>query len=131
MKCRKCEGELTKDVKRGCLVCMRCNPPIKFVPQEKKETNYVDVPWTEEKIRELVRDEIENWHIPRLKDEAGGLMPTEIVVTPEPELTWRQKAKALGIRTSQRKKVDVLADIKEKESTVVEDSDLTPSEIGQ
>ena len=112
--CRYCREELTVIKKTGCRRCLNCHPinDVPVVPF-KKETKYVDITLTEGRVREIVRDELENWHLQKpsvTKDEI-----TSIVEEPE---SWRQTAKRLGISLSQatggvRKKVDVLADIKE------------------
>jgi len=82
----------------------------------------------DEKIREIVQDELADWHIrkpPITKDEiaeavgAGGENFHIKVQAPKPE-TYMQKAKRLGVATHKpeggiRKKVDVLADITAKE----------------
>jgi len=112
MKCRNCEMELTRDKKRNCWVCLECNPPTEVRPEEEKDrSTYIDVPLTpeqERRIRKIVRDELENWHIrkPVMKHEAIEItgMPPETSV---PDLTapenkdWRQRAKELGISLSQ------------------------------
>lgn len=170
-KCRRCDGELIHDEKRNCLRCPVCYPEnrVQTAPPEK-ETNYVDVALTEkrvkemlderiseyseageERIRQIVQDELMNWHIqkpPATLDEINNVLPvavetrsgTRALTASEVEemptearkqldqisgplkvdvpLTYRQKAKRLGIRTSQRKKVDVLAEIAEREKDV-------------
>jgi len=76
----------------------------------------------EERIREIVRDELENWHIrkpPITGDEIAEILPPSSVVPKEQ--TWRQKAKELNIPIQKetggmRKKVDVLADIEAKQN---------------
>lgn len=137
-ECKFCKTELFYDEKRGCSVCLKCNPlSTAPVVTEKPKSNYVDVTMTEKRIREIVRDELENWHIqkpPMTRDEiiderlnlSGSpvkksgvqeLTEDEIVVT---KVNWRARAKELGIpiydqeRKRPRKKVDVLADIAEK-----------------
>ena len=134
MKCKNCETELTfmKDAK--CLRCLKCNPvnenPVKT---EDKKTNYVDVPWTAERIWESVRPKIavlflemlEDWHSP--VDER--ILPRKPDNPPVPNnplspedvqgVDWRFQAKHFGIRLCKetggaRKKSDVLADIAEK-----------------
>ncbi len=171
MKCKRCGNELTEDKERGCMECLVCYPKNRVVPvQEKEKKTYLDVipnevrvaemlaeqvKVDEKRIREIVVDELENWHIqkppvtrddynalidPPLREEfnqSRNLTASEAVknanvqafkqlatitatsaTTPTPpDMTWRQEAKALGIRLSQptggaRKKVDVLADIK-------------------
>ncbi len=150
MKCKRCGNELTKDEERGCMECLACYPKNRVVPvQEKEKKTYLDVipnevrvaemiaeqvKIDEKRIREIVVDELENWHIqkppvtrddynalidPPLREEfnqSRNLTASESVVAVT-NMTWRQEAKALGIRLSQptggaRKKVDVLADIK-------------------
>ncbi len=183
-KCRRCNGDLVRDEQRNCLICPICYPPNRTSPViEKEESKYLDVQMTEarvrkilaeqvevgeERIREIVRDELENWHIhkpPVTKtdidemsdvDKAAMESATDhdealATLTPfaaarksnpdydplidappkamlqETKINWRVQAKALGIKTFQRKKVDVLAEIaektKNKEQSSVESSD--------
>ena len=113
-----CKKELTYLEDAKCWRCLVCNPLPKAKPAVESKTKYLDVKVTEERvreifteqeerIREIVRDELENWYIQR--------PPVTREEVPE---TWRQQAKRLGIPVSQqtggvRKKVDVLADIAE------------------
>ncbi len=127
MDCRSCKTELTHDKKRGCLVCLKCHPPEKgqpIPPQEKRK--YIDVTMTEERVRDIVRDELENWHIqkpPVTKKETESLTleklkkvrdslpsPPNVLEIPV-NSDWRAKAKELGIPLFQRTKADVLAEI--------------------
>lgn len=99
----------------------------------RPETMEVEI--GEGRIREIVQDELMNWHIQKspitkdLVEELTSTSPpeelktsTEVIMADS--LTWRQQAKALGISlmkepkgTGPRKKEDVLADIKVKMST--------------
>lgn len=129
-KCRRCNGELTRDEKRNCWECLACYPKNRVQPAPpKEERKYIDVAMTEGRVREIVRDELENWHIqkpsvtkieiseankeilsrPVFDETNSGIVITEIDGVP-----WRQKAKELGINTFQMKKVDVLEEIKIK-----------------
>ncbi len=133
--CNHCRSPLSYDEKRNCKVCLTCHPhPNEQKPVEEKERHYVDVPWTEERIIEVIDKVVpdmilgllRNWHIqkpPVLRDEipeaigvGSGVAVTELE---KPE-TWRQTAKRLGIslfdneKRCPRKKVDVLNDIEEK-----------------
>ncbi len=120
MKCKRCNGELAHDKKRDCLYCPVCHPLNKNVPSplaEKKQlldltTNEKRVAEmlveNESRIREIVRDELENWHI-----QKPPVTKDEIKIAVEEE-TWREQAKRLGIELYHRKKEDVLADIAEK-----------------
>lgn len=137
MECRNCKGELTK-VKGGCLRCLKCNPIIDVGAPQKRETKYVDVTITESRVREIVRDELENWHIqkpPVTKKEAETMadvavkevlgenpadtavkkmLGTSTINTDGPiisEPTWRDEAKELGIPLFHKKKADVLKEI--------------------
>ncbi len=126
MECKRCKKELVKDEERGCMYCPSCHPPQK--PQqleEEKERHYVDVRLTEARVRELVRDELENWHIPKPKVALpDDCMTTDAKTkeleaerdTQQEEADWRQQAKELGIPLFQRTKADVLADIKALEN---------------
>lgn len=116
MKCRLCKGELTRDEERGCFRCLLCNPiQAKPVEQPKDEGNYVDTgtKWTEEKIRALIRDELENWHI-----QKPPVTAKEIAADVVSDKTWRDKAKEMGVslydhdKKCPRKKTDVLEDMK-------------------
>lgn len=136
-----CKLPLTWMEKQRCWRCLKCNPLPKdvLVPQKKKK--FLDVKVTEEqvakmikeaipdylnedKIREIVRDELENWHIqrpPATRDEIAEALPPSSAA-PKPE-TWLQKAKRIGVQThypkgGMRKKVDVLADMEAKEKEV-------------
>ena len=124
MKCPNCKTELTLMKEAKCLRCLKCHPLTKTVPVEKKETNYVDVPWTAEriwdsvksKVEELIREELENWH--SNIQEIDELPPAR--VPPRQLDNWRAKAKELGVdvydkaRKRPRLKIDVLKDIEEK-----------------
>lgn len=135
MKCKYCNTELTRDEKRNCLVCLACNPPQKTKPDPpKEETKYLDVHVTEKRVaeivteqeewfRKIIRDELENWYIPKpstAKEDVES-QPAEdldsVVQTQSDAATdanWRAQAKALGIPLFQRKKEAVLADIAKK-----------------
>ena len=128
MKCPNCKTELTFMEKAKCLRCLECHPLTKTVPVEKKETNYVDVPWTAEriwdsvksKVEELIREELENWVAPSSDkpDLSTARIPPR--QPDNPPDNWRAKAKELGIdvydkaRKRPRLKIDVLAEIEEK-----------------
>ncbi len=124
MKCKNCETELTFMEKAKCLRCLSCHPITESVPVEEKETNYVDVPWTAEriwgsvksKVEELIREELENWVSPAV-DKTERVNPRQPDNPPD---NWRAQAKELGIevydkaRKRPRLKIEVLADIAEK-----------------
>ncbi len=147
-KTQICKRPLTYLEEQGCWRCLVCNPMPKAAPKPIKEKKFLDVKMTEkqvsimitkrlveqveigeEKIREIVRDELENWHIqkpPITKDEmtkleTAGTSQTinesrmEQAKEPEPP-DWRQQAKDLGIELFHRKKVDVMKDIEEAEN---------------
>lgn len=129
--CRYCGEELSYDEKRDCKVCLICHPgkpdaPAKPTPEKPK---FLDERMTEARVREIVRDEMENWHIPKpsvTKEEVENLTNNVVVEPKVKEKTWRDKAKEMGVPThykvdgkhagGMRKKVDVLADIKAKET---------------
>jgi len=123
-ECKSCKTELT-EMKDGegnvtCLRCLVCHPLTKYVAPEKKPDKYVDKPWTEERVTEIVervapgivRNILENFHIAKPENK---------------ETSWREQAKVLGIEVydkinkKPRLKVDILDDIKER--TTVESSD--------
>ena len=122
--CRYCRGELTYDEKRNYKICLSCHPPKKPKSTSPKATKYVDVKLTEERVREIVRDELENWHIqkpPVTKDDIVGMSSTYSTLggITEPTIQfkpvdYRQQAKELGIKTFGKKKVDVLKEIQDK-----------------
>ena len=145
MKCpnyEKCATELTENFKgTGCKRCLTCNPETAYVPPKDRESKYVDIKMTDEKVQELVeesidkivpdmiREVLENWHIQRppvtaeeIAEATGG---EEVVTKLQKPETWRQEAKRLGVsvydteRKCPRKKVDVLKDIKEKTCATV------------
>jgi hypothetical protein len=73
---------------------------------------------TEARVRNIVRDELENWHAPTMIDDV------------EPELpdvsNWRAQAKELGVDMYHKKKDDVLKEIEARLSgatNVPEDRD--------
>lgn len=144
-----CKRPLTYLEKQGCWRCLVCNPIPKDVPIPKQEKKFLDVAMTEKRvkeilaeqvvtsegrIREIVQDELMNWHIskpPTTRDEIDAL--TEHIVQHNEKgevsssivtatsLGWRQQAKELSIPlmkepkgTGARKKEDVLAEIAEK-----------------
>lgn len=140
-KTQICKRPLTYLEDSKCWRCLECNPIPKDTPIPKKEKKFLDVAMTEkrvkeiiaegtsmseEKIREIVQDELMNWHIqkpPITRDETKNLTATEIesermVQEVNEPPNWRQQAKELGIPlmkepkgTGARRKVDVLADI--------------------
>ena len=149
-KTQICKRPLTYLEDSKCWRCLICNPIPKDVPKLKEKKKFLDVAMTEdrvveiikeqigsakavilneERIREIVQDELMNWHIqkpPVTKSEVSTMtaaevadhqnlepIPTEMTVKPE---TWLQTAKRLGVTTHQasggmRKKVDIMADI--------------------
>ncbi len=134
-----CKKPLTYLEKQKCWRCLNCNPlpKVKEPEKEKDRSKYIDVPWTPEqegRIRAIVRDELENWHIPKpTEDETDDVLTTaeggfldqrekNRVAPREPDnpINWRAQAKELGVelydheRKCPRKKEDVLADIAKK-----------------
>ena len=113
MKCKNndCGEELTFMEESKCFRCLKCKPIVKKrqVPK-KSESKYIDVPWTEDRIRKIVREELEDWHIqkpPVTKKEID-------TITEQPVATWREQAKELGIPLYHKTKKQVLAEIVEK-----------------
>lgn len=160
-KTQICKRPLTYMEKQKCWRCLICNPIPKDAPKPKKEKKFLDVKVTEEqvekmieeavpaylnekKIREIVQEELRNWHIqksPATRDEiveAVGVGDSESNVhvdikIPKSE-TWLQKAKRLRIRThnegtgGMRKKVDIMTDMETKENELLEKVIGQPSE---
>lgn len=115
-KCRRCNGELAHDEKRNCMFCPICYPPNRTQPSPPKEKpKLVDVAMTEERVREIVRDELENWHIrkpPVTKTEVEELTISDTFNQKRLDtMSWRLQAKELGIELYHRTKADVLAEI--------------------
>ncbi|KKN08261.1 hypothetical protein LCGC14_1058470 [marine sediment metagenome] len=139
-KTQICKRPLTYLEDSKCWRCLICNPIPKTVPkvlpkkpalldnkvtEERVEQMIKEVSGiSEDKIREIVQDELMNWHVPKPSVTAG-----EVDTLTKPE-TYMQKAKRLGVAThykangtmagGMRKKADVLADI-EKEENVQEE----------
>jgi len=116
-----CKRPLTYLKESRCWRCLICNPlPKKVEAPPQSEHKYVDVKMTEDRVREIVRDELQNWHIqqpPVTRAEINQLPESQSFAEPIEE-NWRQKAKRLGIPiqkepkgSGMRKKEDVLADI--------------------
>ena len=131
--CRYCQTELSYDEERNCKICLTCNPPKQEIaPPPKSKKNFIDVKLTEERVREIfkellsgdavreiVRDELENWHIqkpPVTKKTIIGM--TEVGGSTVDELVYiREQANILAISVKGRKKEDVLADIRRASET--------------
>jgi hypothetical protein len=110
-----------------CLRCLKCNPMPNGnkIVKAKKENVRVDVPWTEERIRDIVRDELENWHqttvLTKQKEGWGEDEPVVVatdVAVPD-KVDWRGQAKKLGVSLVKetggaRTKASVLEDIEAK-----------------
>lgn len=77
---QKCKRPLTKlGPPQNCWRCLVCNPIVEVKPTERRKKEYVDVTMTEkmvreiikeefqsvdeEKIREIIQDEMADWHI--------------------------------------------------------------------
>ncbi len=125
MECKNCKTELT-EIKNDkgettCLRCLSCHPITAYVPPVEKEDKYVDKPWTDERVIEvidkvvpdMIREVLENWHIQRPP-------ATVVEIKEKTEPSWRDQAKELGIEVYDkvnkrpRLKIDVLKDILEK-----------------
>lgn len=133
-KTQICKRPLTYLEKQGCWRCLVCNPLPKDAPKPIKEKKFLDVKMTEvqvaemitkklaeqveigeERIREIVINELENWHIqkpPVTQNEIMEAIETEKDISPDKD--WRQQAKDLGIELFHRTKADVLAEIEAK-----------------
>ncbi len=143
MKCQRCGNELTEDPKRNCKVCLVCYPnalKVKPVPPPKKQENKrVGLSMTEERVREIVREELSKiGHIQKPQrdmtatevitddDDFGEMTATEVAEARKGNTEikdWRGQAKALGISLYHKTKKTVLADIAEKtKSPQVEDN---------
>lgn len=117
-----CKRELTYMEETKCYRCLVCNPlpKAKLAAPTEEKSRYVDVPWTEERIRAIVHDELQNWHVPKPSVTAKEV--TKLTTTEpsgeEPQRTWRDVAKEMNVplydhdRKCPRKKDDVLEDIK-------------------
>ena len=124
--CKCCKTALT-EMKNAegeviCQRCLKCHPVTAFVEPEKKEDKYVDKPWTDERVIELI-DKV----VPDMIREAiikFSLQETvidefipEVEMTEDKPIKWQDEAKAMGIELYDkenkrpRKKVDVLSDI--------------------
>jgi hypothetical protein len=134
-ECKFCKNELVWIEKAKCNRCLTCHPmPKEVKPVEKESNKRVDESWSEERIRDIVKDELENWHKTTVltKQREGWGEDEPVVVATDvaigDDVNWRQRAKDLGVSLSQetggaRKKVDVLADIAEKtKSPIVDDN---------
>lgn len=155
-KTQTCKRPLTYLEASKCWRCLICNPIPKNVPKPKKEKKFLDVAMTEkrvaemireagkdgilsentlteimkESIREIVQDELMNWHIPKppvTKEEVNAVLSQpvfpddgELVASKVEKIDWRQQAKELGIPLFHRKKEEVLAEIKEKTKEIAD-----------
>lgn len=134
-----CKKELTYLEDTNCWRCLICNPlPKNVTPEPEKEDRSVDVRLDKKQtialidkmVREIVRDELENWHIqePSVTREEV----TEILDIPN----WREEAKELGVELYNhemkcpRKKVDVLVEIERKKDEQVQKENQSDSDQG-
>lgn len=135
IECKRCSTELTKDEDRNCLYCSQCHPlQKKSMPLQEIEKNYVDVKPTEKRTAEiikiiknvvpdLIREELENWHIKKPVVDKVVVDEPVIEVNPNEHKDWKVEAKELNIETYDkvnnrpRKKIDVLADIQKKKAS--------------
>ena len=150
-KTQMCKRPLTYLEKQGCWRCLKCNPIVEVRPTEKIKPKYIDVTMTEDRVSEkiaemkkslmsgigdIVREAMSEFSLkgddpdypPSPKEikqiaETVSVGGDTITTSESKELNWRQQAKRLGIRTSQRMKVDVLAEIAGKTSTSPEGDD--------
>lgn len=87
--CSYCGGELSwikKTEDSGCRRCLNCHPIKETKPEQPKEKpKLLDVKFTEMQIREIVRNELENWHIhkpPVTRDEIAEATSGSTALTP-------------------------------------------------
>lgn len=140
-----CKRPLTYLEDSKCWRCLACNPIRKTKPEVIKAKSFLDVKMTDKRVIELIQEhvpsminrELENWHIqkpPIMQDEIEDSVTTNNVpIEPKvgtdinsaktnPEETYLQKAKRLGVRThnehtgGMRKKADVMEDTAKQES---------------
>ena len=94
-----CKRELTYLEESGCWRCLICNPIPKSNPTPSKEkTKYIDVAMTEGRVREIVRDELENWHIhkpPVTATEVDNVTKILTRIVDPPPITTRTKIEQL------------------------------------
>ena len=143
-KCKNCETELSemrnnKD-EVTCLRCLKCNPVIKYVAPAQKERRDIDLPWTDERVIEVIDRVVPDMIAEAVRNHAQSHMVitdnmkpiiadslatatleiTDVLVDGEKQ-TWREQAKELGIavydqeKKRPRLKVDVINDIVEKQ----------------
>ena len=108
---QKCKRPLTFLEETNCWRCLVCNPIVKTAPTVKKKDKYIDVKLTEDmvvkiikeqigsakvislsedQIREIVQDELANWHIQRppvTKNETEQIFKDEYANPSKRELT--------------------------------------------
>ena len=131
--CKRCSTELVKDEDRGCSFCPLCHPKSKqALPVQELPKNYIDVKPNEMRkeeiikiikniVPDLIREELENWHIKKPLVDEPIPTKTEPIVEDNPD--WRVEAKRLNIKlydkenNKPRKKVDVLLDIEKQRMT--------------
>ncbi len=122
MKCpnfEKCGTELT-EMATGCKRCLKCNPMTKYVAPVKKARRDVDLPWTDERVIEvidrvvpdMIRETLENWHIQKpsvTRDDIKFLNNDKVSIEVKPDTLGEQYVQ--GILTEQDKlkeKVEVV-----------------------
>ena len=139
-KTQICKRPLSYIEKTGCWRCLICNPWPKDMKTEEKERSYLDVKMTDERVKELVGNQLTADDVRKIVvDSMYEFMakpvhdpdyPQPITVLPEAEITikpetWRQKAKRLGVVThhpdggGMRKKVEIMADMEKIENEAV------------
>ena len=123
MKCpnyEKCQTELT-EMDTGCKRCLTCNPLTKYVAPAKKQRRDIDLPWTDERVIEVIDRVVPDMIREVLENFLKQKPPAEIDTTPVRThgKIWRDQAKELGIEVYDkvnkrpRLKVDVLKEIAE------------------
>jgi hypothetical protein len=140
LNCKRCKAELVRDKERNCWYCPVCHPDPnpKAPPVEEPKSKLIDVKFTEQQIREIVRDELENWHIhkpPVTRGEievaaaqliANGEVISEIKEASENPNDWRRRARELGINQKHKTKEQILEEIKQKEQAGTSGLETSP-----
>jgi len=137
--CKFCGTELAFEEARNCYRCMKCNPDTELrTPVKKEDPKYVQEGLTDRQksqVREICRDELENWHqITTVHKETGALKLTDVAIKndmdnvvvkgggdipegveiPSEPPKWTDQAESLDIKWRGRKKDDVLQEIEDK-----------------
>ena len=137
MKCpnfERCGAELT-EMETGCKRCLVCNPMTKYVIPKKKERRDIDLPWTDERVIEVIDRVVPDMIAEAIRNHAQSQMVItdnmdtviadslatatlevpDVLVDGKKQLTWREQAKELGIILYHKTKENVLMEIAEKQ----------------